>query len=71
MFKACPELSKEGLARPALSPVEGKAAAAWASGAYEGVRGHGQAATCLRACASSLLRQSGLCGYEGRKRFNA
>jgi len=29
---------------PALSHAEGKAAAAWASGAYGGVRGHGQAA---------------------------
>ena len=28
------------------------AAAAWASGVYGGVREHGQAATCLRACAS-------------------
>jgi hypothetical protein len=28
--------------------VEGKAAATWTGGAYEGVREHGQGATCLR-----------------------
>jgi len=35
------------LGSPVLRPLEGKAAAAWMGGAYEGVREHGQGATCL------------------------
>ena len=35
---------QKGSPRPALSPAEGKAAAVWASGAYEGLREHDHAA---------------------------
>jgi hypothetical protein len=35
---------QKGSSSPALSHAEGKAAAAWASGAYGGVREHDQAA---------------------------
>ncbi len=44
VFKACPELSKECSSSPVLRLLEGKAAAAWTSGAYGGVREHGQGA---------------------------
>ena len=62
---------------PALRPLEGKAAATWTGGAYEGGRENGQEATSLReaapakpgnalACLPSLLRRSSF-GYEGRE----
>ena len=35
---------QKGPSSPALRPLEGKAAAAWTSGAYGGVREHGQGA---------------------------
>jgi hypothetical protein len=39
--------------QPCPEPVEGKAAAYGASGAYKRVRGNGTEATCLRVAASA------------------
>jgi hypothetical protein len=42
---------QKGSSSPVLRPLEGKAAATWTGGAYEGVRERGQGATCLREAA--------------------
>jgi hypothetical protein len=46
----------------------GKAAATWTGGAYEGVREHGQGATCLRACARSPSGRRREAAPAGRER---
>jgi hypothetical protein len=66
--KACPESGRRGPSSPVLRPLEGKAPATWTGGAYEGVREHGQGATCLRACARSASARRRETAPAGRER---